>query len=209
MASRYYQLDPIEHRLLFQRFLNPERNSPPDIDLDFMDERRDEVIQYIQHKYGADRVAQISTFGYIRGRTAIKDVARVMGIPFSVSNAISSCIEGGGALLSEALAENEELQKYQAKYPELFSTALAIEDVPRQEGIHAAGVIVAPDEITKFVPLRRKAGNDMMLTQWEYPVCEDVGLLKIDALGLKNLSVIANTLKQIDEEIDILQSTTR
>jgi len=196
------KLDPIEHRLLFQRFLNPERNSPPDIDLDFMDERRDEVIQYIQHKYGADRVAQISTFGYIRGRTAIKDVARVMGIPFSVSNAISSCIEGG-ALLSEALAENEELQKYQAKYPELFSTALAIEDVPRQEGIHAAGIIVAPDEITKFVPLRCKAGNDMMLTQWEYPVCEDVGLLKIDALGLKNLSVIANTLKQIDEEIDI------
>lgn len=171
------------------------------------------MIKYLQDKYGENRVAQIITFGYILGKTAIKDVWRVFIRDFDKSNKITDCMDAG-ELLKDELEEKEKLQKYyeqyrkEAKRPDtiekknLFEIALAVENVPRHTGVHAAGVIVVPDEITKFVPLKRNSKGDMMLTQFEYPLCEDMGLLKIDALGLKTLSVIANTLENIDDNID-------
>ncbi|MDP8243454.1 MAG: DNA polymerase III subunit alpha [Candidatus Hinthialibacter antarcticus] len=200
-------IDPIKYNLLFERFLNPERISPPDIDTDFSDKRREEVIRYVQDKYGHDRVAQIATFGTIGAKNAVRDVARVMGLPPSEGDKIAKMIpEGLGITLTQSLAEVSELKRLSESdsiHQELFRHALAIEGMVRQTSTHAAGVIIAPDELSKFTPLMRGANKDEdVATQYEMKILESIGLLKMDFLGLKNLSVIDGAVDNIHERYD-------
>ncbi|MBZ0255604.1 DNA polymerase III subunit alpha, partial [bacterium] len=200
-------IDPIKYNLLFERFLNPERISPPDIDTDFSDKRREEVIRYVQDKYGHDRVAQIATFGTIGAKNAVRDVARVMGLPPSEGDKIAKMIPDGlGVTLSDALGEVAELKRLSESdsiHQELFRHALAIEGMVRQTSTHAAGVIIAPDELSKFTPLMRGANKEEdVATQYEMKVLESIGLLKMDFLGLKNLSVIDGAVDIIHERYD-------
>ncbi len=200
-------IDPIKYNLLFERFLNPERISPPDIDTDFSDKRREEVIRYVQDKYGHDKVAQIATFGTIGAKNAVRDVARVMGLPPSDGDKIAKMIPDTlGIKLADALEEVAELKRLSESdsiHQELFRHALAIEGMVRQTSTHAAGVIIAPDELSKFTPLMRGANKDEdVATQYEMKILESIGLLKMDFLGLKNLSVIDGAVENIHERYD-------
>jgi len=195
-------IDPLEHGLLFERFLNPERISPPDIDTDFSDKRREEVIRYTYEKYGKDRVAQIATFGTIGPKNAVRDVSRVLGLPPSEGDRISKLIpEGLGVTLDQALSEVAELRRIRDQdeiHKELFQHALSIEGMVRQTSTHAAGIIIAPDDLCKFTPLMRGANKDEdVATQYEMKMLESIGLLKMDYLGLKNLSVIDGAVDSI------------
>lgn len=188
-------IEPLRYGLLFERFLNPERISPPDIDTDFSDKRRDEVIRYTQEKYGKERVSQICTFGTIGAKNAVRDVARVMGLPPSEGDRIAKLIPDGlGVSLTDALNEVPEMQRIRDSdetYQEFFRLALSIEGLVRNTGTHAAGIIIAPDDLYKFTPLMRGAKKDEdVATQYEMKSLEPIGLLKMDFLGLKNLSVI-------------------
>ncbi len=204
---RITDLDPLKYGLLFERFLNPERISPPDIDTDFSDQRRDEVIRYVQDKYGKDRVAQIATFGTIGAKNAVRDVARVLGLPASEGDRIAKLIPDGlGVTLKQALDDVPELRRVRDQdeiHQELFRHALAVEGMVRQTSTHAAGIIIAPDSLWKFTPLMRGADkeNDVS-TQYEMKSLESIGLLKMDFLGLKNLSVIDGTVAIIRERHD-------
>lgn len=200
-------IEPIQYGLLFERFLNPERISPPDIDTDFSDQRRDEVIRYTQEKYGKDRVAQIATFGTIGAKNAVRDVARVMGMPPSEGDRIAKLIpEGLGVTLTGALNDVPELQRIRdadESYQELFRLALSIEGLVRNTSTHAAGIIIAPDELCHFTPLMRGANKEEdVATQFEMKSLETIGLLKMDFLGLKNLSVI-------DGAVDVIRQTDK
>ncbi len=200
-------IDPLKHGLLFERFLNPERISPPDIDTDFSDKRRDEVIRYVQEKYGSDRVAQIATFGTIGAKNAVRDVARVLGLPAVEGDRIAKLIPDGlGVTLQQALDDVPELRRIRdqdAVHQELFRHALKIEGMARNTSTHAAGVIIAPDDLRLFTPLMRGADkeNDIS-TQYEMKILESIGLLKMDFLGLKNLSVIDGAIESIHERHD-------
>ena len=209
---RITDIDPLEHVLLFERFLNPDRISPPDIDIDFSDLRRDEVIRYVQNKYGHDHVAQIATFGTIGAKNAIRDVGRVMAIPPSECDRICKLVpEQLGISLEEALKESPELRQLRdqdPRYRELFERAMSIEGMVRQTSTHAAGVIIAPTELTQYTPLMRGADKEEdICTQYSMKSLEKIGLLKMDFLGLKNLSIIDRCLQLIretrGEEIDI------
>ena len=209
---RITDIDPLEHGLLFERFLNPERVSPPDIDIDFSDLRREEVIRYVQDKYGRDRVAQIATFGTIGAKNAIRDIGRVMGVPPSECDRLSKLIPDTlGIKLADAIKETPELQaeaRRDQTYAELFEHAQAVEGMARQVSTHAAGVIIAPGGMTEFTPLMRGANkeNDVS-TQYGMKWLEQVGMLKMDFLGLRNLSIIDRTINHVrdtrGEEIDI------
>ncbi len=200
-------IDPLKYGLLFERFLNPERISPPDIDTDFSDKRRDEVIRYTQEKYGKDKVCQIATFGTIGAKNAVRDVARVMGLPPVEGDRIAKLIPDGlGVSLTEALQEVPELQRIQEEdetHAELFRLALSIEGLCRNTGTHAAGIIIAPDDLCKFTPLMRGANKEQdVSTQYEMKSLETIGLLKMDFLGLKNLSVIDGAVDVIRRSND-------
>ncbi|MGC9326691.1 MAG: DNA polymerase III subunit alpha, partial [Candidatus Hinthialibacter sp.] len=200
-------IDPLQHGLLFERFLNPERISPPDIDTDFSDKRRDEVIRYTYEKYGKDRVAQIATFGTIGAKNAVRDVARVLGLPASEGDRIAKLIPDDLKItLQKALDDVPELQRIRNQdeiHKELFQRALAIEGMVRQTSTHAAGVIIAPDDLCKFTPLMRGANKEEdVSTQYEMKNLETIGLLKMDFLGLKNLSVIDGAVEIIHERYD-------
>ncbi len=189
-------LDPIKYGLFFERFLNPERVSMPDIDIDFCFERRGEVIDYVSRKYGKDNVCQIITFGTLSCKAALKDVARVLGIPFNESNNITKAVPDKiGISLQEALEQSSELQEYRRKYPKLFELAAKIEGVARQTGKHAAGVVIAPGNLMDYVPLYKR--DDDITTQYTMKYLEDIGLLKMDFLGLKTLTVIRKALDNI------------
>ena len=200
-------IDPLKYGLLFERFLNPERISPPDIDTDFSDKRRDEVIRYVQEKYGKDRVCQIATFGTIGAKNAIRDVNRVMGLPAAEGDRIAKLVPDGlGVTLKQALDDVPELRRAREQdqvHEELFRHALAVEGMARQTSTHAAGVIIAPDDLWKFTPLMRGADkeNDIS-TQFSMKSVETIGLLKMDFLGLKNLSVIDGAVKIVHERYD-------
>ncbi len=207
-------IDPLQHGLLFERFLNPDRISPPDIDTDFSDKRRDEVIRYCQDKYGSDKVAQIATFGTIKAKNAIRDIARVMGLPAVEGDRIAKLIpEGLGVTLEGALDDVPELKRIRdqdATHQELFRHALAVEGMVRQSSTHAAGIIIAPDTLWKFTPLMRGANKEEdVSTQYSMKYLESIGLLKMDFLGLKNLSIIDGALeiihKRYDPGLDITQ----
>lgn len=202
-------IDPLKHDLLFERFLNPDRVSLPDIDVDFNDERRDEVIEYVREKYGADAVAQIITFGTLSARQVVKDVGRVLGISPSTINAITEKIPvvlGKTTKLSEALNLPELRwlrESDDPKLQQLIEYSLTLEGLARNTSVHAAGVVIAAGPITDYVPVYKAPSTSVVTTQYTMKELEAVGLLKMDFLGLATLSIIDRTLEQIKENYGI------
>ena len=193
-------VDPIEHQLLFERFLNPERISMPDIDIDFPDHRRDEVIQYVVKKYGQLHVAQIMTFGTLAAKASLRDVGRVFGLNTKELDQLSRMIPSKlGITLSEALKESASLKNFvneSSQNRQLFETALRLEGLPRHISTHAAGVVISEQPLVEVIPIQN--GHDQIfLTQYSMEYLEELGLLKIDFLGLRNLSLIESILKSI------------
>lgn len=220
-------IDPIKYDLLFERFLNPERVSMPDIDIDFDDEGRDKVIQYVIEKYGRNQVAQIVTYGTMAAKLSLRDVGRVMNIPLSEVDRVAKTFPAHlKASLKKVLApgdvdpklkgdlNGDELEKAykfrelaagQDEIAEMIHTAEKLEGSIRNTGIHACGVVITPDEITKYVPVKIDKESDMLVTQFDNSVAESAGLLKMDFLGLKTLSIIKDAVRMVKENhgIDI------
>ena len=219
-------IEPLRYGLIFERFLNKGRKSLPDIDMDFDERYRNDVIQYAIDKYGEDRVAHIVTFATIKAKQAIRDAARVLGLPFSsgdrVAKLMPPMILGNTATISECLfldeenisgyskefySASEELRKQYKNDEEarqIIDIALGLEGLRRQDGIHAAALVISPDTITKFLPIQQKGANAEIVTQYEMHTVEQLGLLKMDFLGLRNLSIVDRTLELIgSESLDI------
>ncbi len=212
-------IDPIKYNLIFERFLNPERVEPPDIDLDFADTRRDEVIEYVAKKYGRDRVAQIITFGTMAARAAIRDAGRALGMSLALCDQLSKTIpfnpnqnEKEG-YLAQCLAAVPELKAAYDTNPDakkIIDSAMKLEGVARHASVHASGIVISRDPLSNTVPLQRatlRAGDDeykkeSIVTQYDMHAILTMGLLKMDFLGLKNLSIIEETLKLIKEKYD-------
>ncbi len=198
-------VDPLYFRLPFERFLNPFRPSPPDIDLDVADIHRDALIHYLADTYGQEKVGQICTFGTMKARAAVRDIGRVMGMPYSKVDKISKTIPEGSQgfpmTLKKALETTPELQKMKDNDPEvkrLLDMAQKVEGNARHISVHAAAVIVGPDSLVKFTPLQQETGGgDRVITQYEMHACEDVGLIKLDILGIANLTILANAVKLV------------
>lgn len=199
-ALKITELDPIRHHLLFERFLNPERYSMPDVDIDFCIERRSEVIDYVAQKYGADKVCQIITFGTYAAKAAMKGVARVFDIPYARSNQLASLIPNEPkAHIDDALQEGMELKKLYDEDPEvkrLVDMAKAIEGIKNNTGTHAAGVIIAHKPLNEIVPVQ-PSKDGIIVTEYPMADLEKLGLLKMDFLGLRNLTMIHKTMKLI------------
>jgi len=193
-------IDPLEHGLLFERFLNPERISMPDIDIDFCQRRREEVIEYVRERYGRDSVCQIATFNILKARSAVRDVGRVMGLAFADVDRIAKLIpEDIGITIEKALRESPDLKEMVEGDEDvrlLAETAQRLEGLARHCGVHAAGVVIAPEPLVNLVPLFRSS-HDEVTTQFDKDDVEDLGLLKMDFLGLRTLTVIADTLDSI------------
>ena len=193
-------IDPIEHGLLFERFLNPERISMPDIDIDFCYERRNEVIEYVGNKYGRDKVAQIITFGTMAARAATRDAGRVFNIPYGIVDKLAKMIpETVGITIEEALKSSADLkQAYETDevYGKILDTASQLEGLARQDSIHAAGVVIAANELTDHTPIQKK-GDSELVTQYTMEDIQKIGLLKMDFLGLRTLTVINNACEII------------
>ena len=209
-------IDPFFFNLPFERFLNPDRPSAPDIDLDFADTRRDEVIEYVTKKYGQDKVAQIITFGTMEARGSVRDTGRAMGMPYSGPDRISKMIppgwQGHAMTIDNALEQSPELKiaySTESETKRLLDLARKVEGVSRHASVHAAGVVIADQALTNYTPLQRETNGDKIITQYDmYTVGEDgVGLLKMDFLGLRNLTIIEEALNFIREnrgkEIDL------
>ncbi len=197
------ELDPIKYDLLFERFLNPDRISMPDVDIDIQDSRRDEVIQYCVDKYGHDRVANIVTFGRMAARNAVRDVARVLQVPYAEADRLAKMIpppiQGRHIPLETSLKNDADLKnEYETSKTakEVFDLAMKLEGTIRSHGVHAAGVVIAPDKIVKFTPLEM-AQKGVVATQYSMGPIEELGLLKMDFLGLSNLTIVKNTLRII------------
>lgn len=207
-ALEITDLDPIRHNLLFERFLNPERISMPDVDIDFCIERRAEVIDYVAKKYGADRVCQIVTFGTFAAKAALKGVARVFNIPFADSNKLSGLIPSNpGAKIDDALQEGMELKTLYDTDPEikkLVDMAKSIEGIKNNIGMHAAGVIISHKPLNEIVPVQ-PSKEGIIITEYPMSDLEKLGLLKMDFLGLRNLTIISKTIQMIKKRhgIDI------
>ncbi|MGF1496982.1 MAG: DNA polymerase III subunit alpha [Elainellaceae cyanobacterium] len=200
-------IDPVHHGLLFERFLNPERKSMPDIDTDFCIERRDEVIQYVTEKYGGDRVAQIITYNRMTSKAVLKDVARVLDIPFDESNRMAKLIpvvRGKPTKLKVMVSDETPSPEFKEKYendPKVrrwIDMALRIEGTNKSVGIHAAGVVISAQPLDEVVPLQRNKDDDGIVTQYSMEDIESMGLLKMDFLGLKNLTMIQKTVDLIE-----------
>ncbi|MDX2693096.1 DNA polymerase III subunit alpha [Streptomyces ipomoeae] len=215
-------LDPIPHGLIFERFLNPERISMPDVDIDFDERRRVEVIRYVTEKYGADKVAMIGTYGTIKAKNAIKDSARVLGYPYAMGDRITKAMPadvlGKGIPLSgitdpshPRYSEAGEVRGMYENEPDVkkvIDTARGVEGLVRQMGVHAAGVIMSSETITEHVPVWVRHTDGVTITQWDYPSCESLGLLKMDFLGLRNLTIMDDAVKMVKSnkgiDIDLL-----
>jgi len=194
-------VDPIEHGLIFTRFLNPERISPPDIDIDLCKDRREEVFSYLQDKHGADRVANICTIGRFGARSSVRRVAKVFDIPLSDADWLAkSC--GDGMSLKDAIQKDVKLQDAAKKYPSVFDTAIKLEDIASSMGVHASGFIIADRPIYEVVPLAR-AKDESIVTQWDGENCEKAGLVKFDLLGLQTLTTISKCINLIKERHNI------
>jgi DNA polymerase-3 subunit alpha len=202
-------VDPLRYDLLFERFLNPERISMPDIDIDFCFERREEVIDYVRKKYGEKNVAQIITFGTMASKGVIRDVARVLDIEYSKADSISKLIpvqQGKPMPLIEALEKLPELKELEessdGKFRDLIRHALVLEGLARHASIHAAGIIIAPDNITNHVPIYQteEKGQKITATQFTMSGCETIGLLKMDFLGLRTLTVLHRTVEMLEKK---------
>jgi DNA polymerase-3 subunit alpha len=210
-ALRITDLCPLEHGLFFERFLNPERPSMPDFDIDFDDARRGEVINYVSDKYGADRVAQIATFGRLKAKAAIKDAARVLDHGFAISDRITKALPadvmGKGVPLKEIF--NPEHKRYRdggefrtlydqdADVRTIYETAVGLEGQIRNWGVHAAGVIMSSEPLVDIVPIMARPQDGAVITQFDYPMCESLGLVKMDFLGLSNLRTLEDALINI------------
>lgn len=198
-------IDPLDYDLIFERFLNPERISMPDIDIDFDPERREEVIQYIRDRYGEDSVAQIVTFGRMKAKLAIRDIGRVLEIPLGKVNQLAKLIpDGPGVDLQSEIRNNTELRREInriEKAPQLIDYALKLEHNVRHTSMHAAGVVIAPKKLTEFMPLYKT--RDDIVTQFEKEEVEQIGLLKLDILGLKTLTIVKNILQSLEEREQI------
>lgn len=213
-ALRITSINPLEHNIPFERFMNPDRPTPPDIDLDFADDRRDEVIEYVTKKYGDDKVAQIVTFGTMEARQAIRDVGRVMGLPYSVPDKLAKMIPAKFSI-EQALSSSFELQG-EAKdenVRKLLSLAKRVEGVTRHASTHAAGVVIADKPIVEYTPLARESRTDGVITQYDMYSLDlnvsdkAIGLLKIDFLGLRNLTILGRAVELVkelrDETVDL------
>ena len=196
-------LDPIRYNLLFERFLNPNRVTMPDIDVDFCFERRQEVIDYVVRKYGKERVVQIVTFGTMAARGVIRDVGRVLDLPYAICDSVAKMIPNElGITIDKALKMNPELKKLydgDDSIHNLIDMARRLEGLPRQTSMHAAGVVISPKAVDEFVPLSRGA-DDVITTQYTMTTLEELGLLKMDFLGLRTLTVIQNAVKLINAD---------
>ena len=213
-------LDPIEHGLLFERFLNPERISMPDIDLDFDERRRGEMIKYATEKYGEDRVAQIITYGTIKSKQSIKDATRVLGYPYVIgeklTKALPPSVMGKDISLSGIFDSKDPRHGEAGEFRELYNTdpdsmkvvdlAKGLEGLKRQWGVHAAGVILSREPLLDVIPIHRREADGAIITQFDMGACESTGLLKMDFLGLRNLSVLDDALLNIKENqgIDVV-----
>lgn len=199
---RITDIDPLEHQLLFERFLNPERISMPDIDIDFSDRRRDEMIRYVVQKYGKEHVAQIVTFGTMAARAAIRDVGRVLNYPKEVIDGVAKLIpQSPGMTLAQALQDEprlEQLFNHNLQVTKLIQLAQKVEGLPRHTSTHAAGVVISREPLLIHVPLQL-GSDEHWLTQYPMNVLEVLGLLKMDFLGLRNLSLIEEILAQVEE----------
>lgn len=216
-ALRITDLDPLEHGLFFERFLNPERPSMPDFDIDFDDHRRGETIKYVMDKYGAEKVAQIATFGRIKAKQAIKDAARILDHGFAIGDRITKALPpdvmGKGVPLKELFNPDHKrygeggdfraLHDTDPDVKKIYETAIGLEGQIRQTGIHAAGVIMASEPIIDIVPLMEPKQDGQVVTQFEYPTCEALGLVKMDFLGLSNLHTLEDALDNIRANRDI------
>jgi DNA polymerase III subunit alpha len=203
-CTRITDLDPLKYDLLFERFLNPERISMPDIDMDFDERRRGEMIRYARDKYGEDKVAQIITFSTIKAKAAIKDSARVLGYPYGFGDRLTKmmppAVQGKEFPLEQAREMSGELRDAWANEPDarkVLDTALQLEGLRRQHSIHAAGVVIAGEPITDHCPVLRVEADGEIVTQYDGGMVEDIGLLKMDFLGLRNLTVISDALEHI------------
>jgi DNA polymerase-3 subunit alpha len=208
------KVNPLEYKLPFERFLNPERPSAPDIDMDFADNRRDEMIEYVKQKYGADKVAQIGTFGTMMARGAVRDVARALGYPYATGDRLSKLIpmgsQGFPMTIENALKMTPELKaiyKNEKDAKEIIDLAKKLEGCVRHVSVHAAGVVISPTPLTDFTPLQFDPKGGKVITQYDMYVVEDVGLLKFDFLGIRNLSILGRAVdlvkKLYDEDVDI------
>jgi DNA polymerase III subunit alpha len=210
-------LDPLEHGLLFERFLNPERISMPDIDLDFDERRRSEMIRYATKKYGDDRVAQIITYGTIKSKQALKDATRVLGYPYSIgeklTKALPPSVMGKDITLSGVFNKDDPRHGEASEFRTLYETdvdskrvvdlAKGLEGLKRQWGVHAAGVILSREPLLDVIPIHRREADGAIITQFDMGACEATGLLKMDFLGLRNLSVLDDALQNIKLNLDI------
>lgn len=210
-AMRITDLDPLHHGLIFERFLNPDRVSMPDFDVDFDDRRRSEVIDYVTRKYGDERVAMIVTYGTIKTKQALKDSSRVLGYPFSMGEQLTKALPPAVMAKDIPLADiqNPDSKRYgeagdfrqlistDPEAAKVFETALGIEGLKRQWGVHAAGVIMSSDPIIDVIPVMRRIQDGQVITQFDYPTCEGLGLIKMDFLGLRNLTIISDALENI------------
>ena len=191
-------IDPLQYGLLFERFLNPDRVSPPDIDIDFCEARRGEVLEYVRQKYGERRVAQIITFGKLKAKSVVRDVGRVMGLSYRDADRIAKMIPNElNITLDSAVEKNPELKRAVATEPatrQLFDYAKILEGLSRNAGVHAAGVVIADRDLSDYIPLCRDVKGNDVISQYAMGPLNDLGLLKMDFLGLKTLTVIEDTL---------------
>lgn len=203
-------VNPLEYGLPFERFLNPERPSAPDIDMDYADNRRDDMIDYVREKYGDDHVAQIGTFGTMMARAAVRDVSRALGHPYALGDAIAKIIPFGkqgfpvtiqGSL--DEVPELAELYKRDQDAREVLDLAMKVEGNARHVGVHAAGVVIAPTPVTDFVPIQPDPKGGKKITQYDMHAVEDAGLLKFDFLGLTNLSILADAVARVKERLNV------
>src|SRR3954452_13547243 len=210
-AMRITDLDPLEHGLIFERFLNPDRVSMPDFDIDFDERRRGEVIRYVTEKYGSDRVSMIVTYGTIKAKQAVKDASRILGYPFAMGDRITKAmpppVMGKDVPLAKLFdrehprySEGGEFRALYENDPEVakvVDTARDLEGLKRQWGVHAAGVIMSSDPLIDIIPIMRREQDGAIITQLDYPTCEALGLIKMDFLGLRNLTVLDDAVANI------------
>ena len=197
-------VDPLRYKLLFERFLNPDRKSMPDLDIDFSDTGREKVIEYVRGKYGSDRVASIVTFGTMKAKLVVRDVGRVLGIPIPEVDRIAKLIPGGPKVtLAKALKETPQLAEAarSGEIKKLFDLARKLEGLKRHTGVHAAGIVITKEAVSKYVPLA-KGSSDVVTTQYDGVYLPMLGLLKMDFLGLRNLSVITTAVALVRERHD-------
>ncbi|SDL53896.1 DNA polymerase-3 subunit alpha [Nonomuraea maritima] len=220
-ATRITELDPLEHGLLFERFLNPERINPPDVDLDFDDRQRDRMVAYVTQKYGSPMTAQVNTFGTIKAKAAVKDASRILGYPFAVGDKITKAmppdVMGKGVPLADLFDEDHprynEGTEIRALYEsdvdvrKVIDTGRGIEGLIRGTGVHAAAVILSSDPLLDLIPMHMRDKDKVIITGFDYPSCESMGLVKMDFLGLRNLGIIDHAIKIIKQNRGVTLDT--